>query len=125
MSYAGSLASGGKLRGGVDVYKNLIEDFPDEQAFYQDAGIAYSDLGKFGPAMQYLERAVTILPTPAGYFDLAVACERNGRLDGALKYLRLYLADPSGESEANVQRALMEIECLEKRVRPPRPQLAK
>jgi len=125
MSYAGNLASGGKLREAVEVYKRLIEDFPDEQAFYQYAGIAYSYLGEFGPAIQYLERAVAILPTPVGYFNLAVACEKNGRLDDAVKYLKLYLDDPRGESEVNVRRARAELGRLEKQARPPRPQSAK
>lgn len=125
MNYAANLASGGKLREAVEVYKGLIEDFPEEQGFYQYAGIAYSYLGEFGPAIQYLERAVAILPTPVGYFNLAVACEKSGRPDDAVKYLKLYLSDTRGESEANLRKARAELARLEKQAPPPRPQLAK
>jgi arylsulfatase A-like enzyme/Tfp pilus assembly protein PilF len=125
MNYAANLASGGKVREAVEVYKGLIEDFPEEQGFYQYAGIAYSYLGEFGPAIQYLERAVAIQPTPVGYFNLAVACEKNGRPGDAVKYLKLYLDDTRGESEANVRRARAELGRLEKQAPPPRPQLAK
>jgi arylsulfatase A-like enzyme/Tfp pilus assembly protein PilF len=125
MNYAGNLASGGKLREAIEVYKGLIEDFPEEQGFYQYAGIAYSYLGEFGPAIQYLERAVAIQPTPVGYFNLAVACEKNGRLGDAVKYFKLYLDDPRGESQVNVRRARAELGRLEKQAPRPRPQLAK
>jgi arylsulfatase A-like enzyme/tetratricopeptide (TPR) repeat protein len=115
MSYASSLASSGKLREGIEVYRTLIEDFPEEQAFYQFAGIAYSYLGEFEPAIQYLEQAVAIKPTPVGYFNLAVAFEKSGRLQEAMKYLRLYLDDPRGESEINVKKARAELARLEKK----------
>ena len=114
MNYAANLASVGKLREAIEVYKGLIEDFPEEQGFYQYAGIAYSYLGEFEPAIQYLERALAIQATPVGYFNLAVACEKSGRTADAVKYLRLYLADPRGEKEANVQRARAELARLEK-----------
>ena len=115
MSYASNLASSGKLREGIEVYKTLIEDFPEEQAFYQFAGIAYSYLGEFEPAIQYLERAVGIKPTPVGYFNLAVAFHKSGRLQEAIKYLRLYLDNPRGESETNVKKAREELARLEKK----------
>ncbi len=114
MNYAANLASVGKLREAIEVYKGLIEDFPEEQAFYQYAGIAHTYLGEFEPAIQYLERAVAIQPTPVGYFNLAVACEKRGKTDDAVKYLRLYLADTRGEKEANIRRARAELARLEK-----------
>jgi arylsulfatase A-like enzyme/Flp pilus assembly protein TadD len=116
MNYAANLASGGKLLEAVEVYKGLIEDFPDEQGFYQYAGIAYSYLGEFGPAIQYLERAVAIRPTPTGYYNLAVACEKSGRLADAANYIKLYLGNPRGESEASVRRARAELERLNKQL---------
>jgi arylsulfatase A-like enzyme/Flp pilus assembly protein TadD len=118
-SYAGNLASGGRLREAIEVYKKLIEDFPEEQAFYQYAGIAYSYLGEYEPAIQYLERAVAIGPTPVGFFNLAVSCEKSGRLQDAIKYLGLYLENSGGESEINIRRARAELERLEKQ-QPPR-----
>ncbi|MBN2207588.1 MAG: tetratricopeptide repeat protein, partial [Candidatus Aminicenantes bacterium] len=115
MSYAGSLASVGRLSEAILLYEGLIEDFPEEQAFYQYAGIARSYLGDYDRAIQLLERAVAIRPTPVGYFNLAVAHDRSGRPDEAARYLRLYLENPRGESEANIQRARAELERLERK----------
>jgi arylsulfatase A-like enzyme/tetratricopeptide (TPR) repeat protein len=114
MSYAGSLASGGLLREAIGVYEGLIADFPEEQAFYQYAGIAHSYLGEYDRAIELLERAVAIRPTPIGYYNLAVAHEKTGRPKDAAKYLRLYLDNAQGESEANLRMARAELERLER-----------
>jgi arylsulfatase A-like enzyme/tetratricopeptide (TPR) repeat protein len=114
MSYAGSLASGGLLREAIVVYEGLIADFPEEQAFHQYAGIAHSYLGEYDRAIRLLEQAVAIRPTPIGYFNLAVAHEKSGRPGEAAKYLRLYLDNAQGESEANIQRARAELERLDR-----------
>jgi arylsulfatase A-like enzyme/tetratricopeptide (TPR) repeat protein len=116
MSYAGNLASGGKLREAIKVYETLIGDFPEEQAFYQYAGIAYSYLGEFDRAISLLEQAVAIRPTAIGYFNLAVAYEKSGDLQQAIKSLRLYLENSRGESEVSVRKAKAELESLEKKV---------
>jgi arylsulfatase A-like enzyme/Tfp pilus assembly protein PilF len=121
LNYAADLASTGKMREAVEVYKGLIEDFPEEPGLYLYAGISSSFLGEFGPAIQYLERAVAMQPTPLGYFNLAVAYEKSGRLDDAMKYLRLYLADPRGEQEANIAQARAELERLQKQTHRPQP----
>jgi arylsulfatase A-like enzyme/tetratricopeptide (TPR) repeat protein len=116
MSYAGNLASGGKLREAIKIYESLIGDFPEEQAFYQFAGIAYSYLGEFEPAISLLEQAVAIGPTAVGYFNLALAQEKSGDLRQAIKYFGLYLENSRGESEVNVRKAKAELERLEKKV---------
>jgi arylsulfatase A-like enzyme/Tfp pilus assembly protein PilF len=116
MSYAGNLASGGKLREAIKVYESLIGDFPEEQAFYQFAGIAYSYLGEFEPAISLLEQAVAIRPTAVGYFNLALAQEKSGDLRQAIKHFRLYLENSRGESEVNVRKAKAELGRLEKKL---------
>ncbi len=116
MSYAGNLASGGKLREAIKIYESLIGDFPEEQAFYQFAGIAYSYLGEFEHTISLLEQAVAIRPTAVGYFNLAVAYEKSGDLHQAIKYLRLYLGNSRGESEISVRKAKAELERLEKKL---------
>ncbi len=115
MSYAGNLASGGRLREAIEVYKKLVDDFPDEQGFHQYIGIAHSYLGEYAQAISWLERAVAIQPTPTGYFNLAVAHEKNGNAQEAAKYFRLYLDNSRGESEAGIRKAKAELERLEKR----------
>ncbi len=112
MSYAGNLASGGRLREAIEVYKKLVDDFPDEQGFHQYIGIAYSYLGEYAQAISWLERAVAVRPTPAGYFNLAVAHEKSGHAQDAARYFRLYLDNSAGESEAGIRKARTELERL-------------
>ena len=114
MSYAGNLASGGRLREAIEVYKKLIDDFPEEQAFYQYTGIAHSYLGEYDQAISFLERALAIQPTPTGYFNLAVAYDKSGKFREAVKYFKLYLDNSRGESEANIRKARAELERLGK-----------
>jgi tetratricopeptide (TPR) repeat protein len=116
MSYAANLAYGGKLREAIEVYKKLIDDFPEEQAFYQYTGIAYSYLGEYDQAIYYLNQAVAIKPTPVGYFNLAVAYEKSGNLQEAVNYLKLYLENSQGESDISVRKAKAELESLEKKL---------
>jgi arylsulfatase A-like enzyme/Flp pilus assembly protein TadD len=115
MSYAGNLASGGRLREAIEVYKKLIDDFPEEQAFCQYTGIAYSYLGEYDQAISFLERALAIQPTPTGYFNLALACEKSGNIPEAVTYFKLYLDNSRGESEVNIRKAKAELARLEKR----------
>jgi tetratricopeptide (TPR) repeat protein len=91
-------------------------DFPAEQAFYQYVGIAYSYLGDYDNAMTYLKQAVAIRPTPVGYFNLAVACEKRGDFQEAASYFKLYLENPRGESEASIGKARTELKRLEERL---------
>jgi len=114
MSYAGNLASSGRLREAIEAYKKLIVDFPEEQAFYQYIGIAYSYLGEYAQAVSFLERALAIRPTPTGYFNLAVAYEKSGNIREAMEYFKLYLDNSRGESETNIRKAKAELERLEK-----------
>jgi len=115
-NYAGNLASSGKFREAIEVYERLIADFPEEQGFYQYVGIAYSYLGEFNQAISYLERAVRIQPTPVGYFNLAVACEKAGRLEEAVRYLGLYLENSKGESDVDIRKARSELENLKRKL---------
>ena len=114
MSYAGNLASSGRLREAIEVYKKLINDFPEEQGFYQYVGIAYSYLGEFDQAISFLERALAIRPTATGFFNLAVAYDKSGNIREAVKNFNLYLDNSRGESEANIRKAKAELERLGK-----------
>lgn len=114
MSLAANLASTGKLKEAIEIYKKLIDDFPDDQSLYQFTGLAYAYLGDYDQAIFYLKQAVDILPTYSGYFNLAVAYEKSGRIKEAIEYFKLYLQNPKGDSEANVRLARRELEKLEK-----------
>ncbi len=115
-NYAGNLASSGKLREAIKVYETLINDFPEEQAFYQFAGKAHSYLGEFDRAISLLEQAVAIRPTAVGYFNLAVAYEKSGDLQQAVEHFKLYLENSSGEKDDDVQMARAILEMLEKKL---------
>jgi arylsulfatase A-like enzyme/Flp pilus assembly protein TadD len=119
MSYAGNLASTGRFKDAIAVYGTLIRDFPDEQGFYQFAGIAHSYLGEYDQAIDLLRQALAIRPTPVGYFNLAVAYEKRGDLREAAEALRMYLRNAEGESPANVAKARAELENLEKKLSAP------
>ena len=120
-SLAANLASTGALREAIVVYQGLIEDFPEEQAFYQFAGIAHSYLGEYDRAVTLLRQALAIRPTPVGYFNLAVAYEKTGDLERAAEALRTYLENAQGESEADIGRARAHLETLAKKLRGGRP----
>jgi tetratricopeptide (TPR) repeat protein len=94
----------------------LSADFPEEQAFYQYAGIARSYLGEYDQAITLLRQALAIRPTPVGFFNLAVAYEKRGDLKEAAEALRMYLQNSQGESEANISKARAELENLEKKI---------
>ncbi len=115
-SYAANLASSGALREAISVYEKLIGDFPEEQAYYQFAGIAHSFLGEYDQAVSLLRQALAIRPTPVGFFNLAVAYEKRGDLKEAAEALRMYLRNSQGESEDNVRKARAELENLEKKI---------
>jgi tetratricopeptide (TPR) repeat protein len=102
------------LKEAIGIYEKLIVDFPEEQAFYQFAGIAHSYLGEYDRAIALLRQALAIRPTPRGYFNLAVAYEKTGRLKEAAENLALYLRNPQGESEENVAKAKAELDRLTK-----------
>ncbi len=113
MSYAGNLASSGQLSQAIEVYKKLIDDYPGDQAFYQYTGIAYSYLGDYSQAIFYLRQAVAIKPTPVGIFNLAVAYEKSGDRENAIKYFRLYLENSAGDNPRSIAQAKAELSRLE------------
>ena len=113
-SMAANLAYGGRLKEAIDLYEALIADFPEEQAFYQFAAIAHSYLGEFDRTVTLLRQALAIRPTAVGYFNLAVAYEKSGRLKEAAESFELYLENAQGESEENVRKARAELDRLKK-----------
>ncbi len=114
MSYAVNLTSSGLIDRALDIYKKLCEDYPEDASLRQYLGIAYGVKGDYASAIDSLKQAVDIQPAPTAYFNLAVAYRNTGDIKEAIRYLGLYLADPKGESEANVNAARAELARLEK-----------
>jgi predicted Zn-dependent protease len=48
------------------------------------------------------------------YFNLARAMVKQGKIGDAVRYLKLYLENPEGESEQTVAQARAELQKLEK-----------
>lgn len=113
MSYASNLASSGKIKEAIDVYRRLAQDEPGDAAVFQDLGLAYGLSGDYGKAIESLKQAVALRPTPTVYYNLAVACAKNGEIAEAVRYLRSYLDDPKGESKNSIKNAQTVLKSLE------------
>lgn len=119
MSYALNLATGGDIPESIRVYSGLIRDYPGEYILYQYLGIAYGVLGDSDNAIRNLELGINIQPTPAAYYNLAVALKETGKTAEAIRALELYLENPEGEDEESIRSVRMELQNLKKRPAPP------
>lgn len=112
-SLAMNLASAGNLAQAIEVYEALIADYPGDQVLRQHLGVAYGVAGDLTKAVESFKQAIAISPTPTAYLNLAVAAKRAGDMAEAARSLRLYLADPKGESQASIKAAEAELKSLE------------
>ncbi len=112
-NFALSLAISGNLNRAIEIFESLKKDFPDDYEIYQDLGIAYGRAGEINQSVENLEMAIGLHPTPVAYLNLAVAKKKLGRIEEAVRYIRLYLENPEGESEETIQSARAELERLE------------
>jgi len=111
--YAQSLSATGRLGDAIQIYEDLIRDHPDDPAVLQDLGITYSYAGNLSRSIECLEKAISLRPTPVAYFNLARAMVKQGKIGDAVRYLKLYLENPEGESEQTVAQARAELQKLE------------
>jgi arylsulfatase A-like enzyme/Flp pilus assembly protein TadD len=112
-SLAMNLASTGDVARAIEVYKALVHDYPGDHVLRQHLGVAYGVAGDYANAIDSFKQAIALNPTPTAYLNLAVASKRTGDIAEAVRYLRLYLADPKGESPASVKAAEAELQRLE------------
>jgi tetratricopeptide (TPR) repeat protein len=116
-NYAMNLATSGKIQEAIDVFKILVSDYPDDYEIWQDLGIAYGYAGKISDSIDSLQKAVRLHPTPMGYYNLAVAFKKVGKIQEAVNYLKLYLENSKGEDESRINSARQELVNLEKFLR--------
>jgi arylsulfatase A-like enzyme/predicted Zn-dependent protease len=116
-SLAMNLASTGDLARAIEVYKALVADNPGDHVLRQHLGVAYGVAGDYASSIESFKQAIAINPTPTAYLNLAVASKRAGASAEAAGYLRLYLADPKGESTASIKAAEAELKSLESSLR--------
>ena len=117
MNYALNLATSGRPHQAIEVYNTLKIDYPDDYGIYQNLGITYGNLGDFDNSIEYLEKAISIHPTPLSYLNLAVALRKKGNLKEAIYYLKLYLENAQGEDEMRVRKAQEELSAWENMLR--------
>ncbi len=113
VSLAFNLASSGRIGEAIEVYKKLTQEYPGDAVLHQYLGIAYGFRGDYAAAVESLKEAIYIRPTPTAYFNLAVAYRQLGEISEAIRYLRMYLENPEGESEQSIRAARSELERLE------------
>jgi arylsulfatase A-like enzyme/Flp pilus assembly protein TadD len=113
-TYAMNLATTGNLKEAIAIYERLKQENPADTEVLQDLGIAYGYAGDINQAIDNLKAAVDLQPNPVGYYNLTVALKKVGYIEEAIKYLRLYLADPKGEPEDKIRGAQQELLVLEK-----------
>ena len=112
-SLAMNLASTGNIGRAIEIYKALVADYPGDHVLRQHLGVAYGVAGDYTNSIENFKQAIAIKPTPTAYLNIAVASKRAGDIAEAARYLRLYLADPKGESPASVKAAEAELKSLE------------
>lgn len=108
-----NLASTGSVAQAIEVYKALIGDYPADHVLRQHLGVAYGVAGDYAGAIESFKQAIALNPTPTAYLNIALASKRAGDVAAAVRYLRLYLADPKGESQASIKVAEAELKSLE------------
>jgi tetratricopeptide (TPR) repeat protein len=106
----------GALRRGEEAAKMdeaLKALYPKDVRLRQDLGVIYANLGRFDLAEENLRKAVELEPSPETWFNLASVLEQAGKLDEAVRYLKLYLErTKEGETprKANARKALADWE---------------
>jgi arylsulfatase A-like enzyme/Flp pilus assembly protein TadD len=114
--YAQSLAATGQFVEAIQIYENLSREHPDDPAILQDLGIAYSYAGNLSRSIECLEKVISLRPNAVAYFNLARAMVKLGKIEDAVRYLKLYLDNPEGESAQSVAQARAELQKLERYV---------
>lgn len=117
MNLALILATTGEILAAVKMFETLAADFPDDYEVWQNLGIAYGYMGEIDKAAQSLEKAIVLKATPTAYFNLAVAKKKQGHIEEAIKYLKLYLDNSAGEDAEKIRSARYELLTLEKSLR--------
>jgi len=113
-NFAMSLASTRNFNRAIEIYLGLKKDYPDDYEIHQDLGIAYGYVGDISQSIESLEKAASLHPNPVAYYNLAVAKKKVGNLEDAVRYLKLYLENPEGESEESIKSARAELQNLER-----------
>jgi tetratricopeptide (TPR) repeat protein len=116
-NYANSLASTQRFNQAIEIYLGLKEEYPDDHEILQDLGIALGYVGDISQSIENLEKAASLHPNPVTHYNLAVAKKKVGNIEDAVRYLKLYLENPEGESEDSINAARTELKNLETKLK--------
>ncbi len=109
MKYAYALGALGRGEEAAKIDEALKAESPDDVRLRQELGVIYAGLGRWVLAEENLRKAVALQPSPETWFNLASVLEQSGKLDEAVRYLKLYL-DKTTEGEtprkANARKAM-------------------
>ena len=113
IDYAYSLVSAGRSEEALAIYEKLKNQFPDDFKIYEDIGITLASKGKYDEALKNFKKAVELNPAPVTYLNYAVMLEQVGRLEEAVRYLKLYLettAEGNTQRKQDAEKALVQWE---------------
>ena len=113
MKYAYVLGALGRGEEALRIDEGLKELYPKDVRLRQDLGVIYAGLGRFDRAEENLRKAVELQPSPETWFNLASVLEQAGKLEEAVRYLRLYLErtkDGETPRRTNARKALADWE---------------
>ncbi|MGB8131707.1 MAG: tetratricopeptide repeat protein [Candidatus Angelobacter sp.] len=79
----------GDFEHGIAVYKRILMLDPSFVNSYYNLGVAYYKLGDHAQAQSYLQKAISLRPTPGSYFYLGLAQLKKGDLASAQESLRV------------------------------------
>ncbi len=104
-SRARDLGMSGRVDEAIQAFSVLARDYPAEPIYFQNLGIAYGIKKDIDRAIENLEKAISLKPSPRSYFNIAQAYEAKGRTADAIRALERFLADTGRENAADVKEA--------------------
>lgn len=95
----------GRLEDAIELYHQLLAQFPDNEDVLHGLGLAYAQAKNYPKAITLLKQAVTLAPHIPGFHNnLANAYKRVGNFDSALQHYQqaLKLKSPYPQAENNL-----------------------
>ena len=111
-SRARILGMSGRHDEAIKEFAALARDYPDDGTYFQYLGDTYAIKKAYEPAVENLEKAARLHPTPTVFRHLAVCYTRMGRISDAVRSLEKFLGNPGDEPAAVIREARSELQRL-------------
>ncbi|MDW7759026.1 MAG: sulfatase-like hydrolase/transferase [Acidobacteriota bacterium] len=112
LSYARNLGRSGRTDEAIRAFTALARDYPEDGTYFYNLGVAYGIKKDFGRAIENLETALRLSPSPRIHLSLAAAYLAAGLEDKAVRALEAFLADPGDEDPATIRGVREELARL-------------